>query len=403
MMERRSINVSTIVTRCSTLLAVLVLINIAWTVWWKGRQSLTSLESLRFVQTTESNINHFAIDEQINQNTIQNPHTQFQLQYSRFKNQAFPPSSNATNSNELNSTQLALPKRTFSPLTKEDVNDVQRFVFYVGYARSGHSIVASMMDAHPNMVIAHEYRLFQQLSKPNVDTDRIHLYNQLYKNSYNNAMSGWRSPTKDQKGYTLVVNNGWQGAFTTLQVVGDKSGGATSQLFINSPSLFLSALQELRKIVNIPIRVIHVVRNPYDMISTRLLYKDSRLLSSKLKSKLSATEINKYNNVIGLQNQVNRTFHIFEAAQGIFDSSNLTVLDVHLCDFVNDPSRVLRMICTFLGVECTHEYIESCVDKVYKKQSKTRRLVKWPEEMIEEVELRSRPYSFLWRYSFNGD
>ena len=40
------------------------------------------------------------------------------------------------------------------------INHVHCFLFFVGYARSGHSIIASMLDAHPNVVIAHEYALF---------------------------------------------------------------------------------------------------------------------------------------------------------------------------------------------------------------------------------------------------
>ena len=40
------------------------------------------------------------------------------------------------------------------------INHVHRFFFYFGYARSAHSVIASMLDAHPNVVIVHEYALF---------------------------------------------------------------------------------------------------------------------------------------------------------------------------------------------------------------------------------------------------
>ena len=45
-------------------------------------------------------------------------------------------------------------------LPKSVINHVNCFLFFVGYARSGHSIIASMLDAHPNVAIAHEYALF---------------------------------------------------------------------------------------------------------------------------------------------------------------------------------------------------------------------------------------------------
>ena len=42
---------------------------------------------------------------------------------------------------------------------------VEKFAFFIGFTRSGHSIVGSFMDAHPNMIIAYQYKFFRQLSK----------------------------------------------------------------------------------------------------------------------------------------------------------------------------------------------------------------------------------------------
>ncbi len=33
---------------------------------------------------------------------------------------------------------------------------VERFCLFIGYPRSGHSLVGSLLDAHPNVVLAHE-------------------------------------------------------------------------------------------------------------------------------------------------------------------------------------------------------------------------------------------------------
>ena len=48
------------------------------------------------------------------------------------------------------------PKRRSASLSQQDADGVEKFVFFVGYARSGSSIVGSMVDAHPNMIIANE-------------------------------------------------------------------------------------------------------------------------------------------------------------------------------------------------------------------------------------------------------
>ncbi len=40
-----------------------------------------------------------------------------------------------------------------------DFSKVHTFVLFVGYPRSGHSLIGSMIDAHPNAIIAHEVPL----------------------------------------------------------------------------------------------------------------------------------------------------------------------------------------------------------------------------------------------------
>ena len=289
------------------------------------------------------------------------------------------------------------PKR--KSLSMQDVMDVEKFVLFVGYPRSGHSIVASMMDAHPNMIIAHEYNLFRQWKKsPTKHSQRMHLYNALLKNSVENAASGWRSQQNLKKGYTLGVESQWQANFTQLKVIGDKSGAVTSQEFEKNPEVFMEILEQLKHVTGVPIRVIHVVRNPYDMISTRLLYADG-----DKKTKLPATEEKKHCNDYGVDYHTNRTFSIVRHVDKFLKRTNLTVLDVHHADLIKDPRKTISMICRFLSLPYPEDYLDACEKKAYSNQSKTRLLVSWPEKMVEMVHQLSRPYSFLWRYSFEGD
>ena len=63
---------------------------------------------------------------------------------------------------------------------------VEKFVFFVGYPRSGHSIIGSVMDAHPDIVIAHEYFLFSECASQlkvgaSIFENKIQLFNELYK------------------------------------------------------------------------------------------------------------------------------------------------------------------------------------------------------------------------------
>ena len=49
-------------------------------------------------------------------------------------------------------------------------------MFSVGHAHSGHSIVGSLMDSHPRIVISDEYDLFTELSSGSIAPDKIAIF-----------------------------------------------------------------------------------------------------------------------------------------------------------------------------------------------------------------------------------
>jgi len=142
---------------------------------------------------------------------------------------------------DINHSASLLTVTNISPtvqLSQEDISSVEKFVFFVGYPRSSHSVIGSLMDAHPNMIVAHEYNIFVKWRRMRLN-NRQRLYTALYNNSHRNAYTsrGWRSSKRVHKGYTLDVSGGWQGRFTKLKVIGDKSGGQASKRYKNSPAV----------------------------------------------------------------------------------------------------------------------------------------------------------------------
>ena len=97
---------------------------------------------------------------------------------------------------------------------------VQIFLLFIGYERSGHSLVSALLDAHPNMVIADEWQvlLSWQRFHPNNRT-RNNLFQALYSNTVQVAKSAERSSEKCQStlgGYKYHVANQWQGRFNGI-------------------------------------------------------------------------------------------------------------------------------------------------------------------------------------------
>ena len=320
-------------------------------------------------------------------------------------------------------------------LPSDIVNRVEKFVFFIGYQRSGHSIIGSFMDAHPHMIIAHEFMLFTKWKQLEEEYQRTNHYNSLktksflfsnlYWDSHADADHGWRSGQLRNKNYTLTIDSQWQGRYDGyIRVIGDKSGGATTSVYTSSPKNFELYLADLKRTVGIPVKVLHVVRNPFDMIATDALYSEGKrqrsmtgvrqavfvsnfkkkLADLKAAGRLEEFEASRLNNQTLLES---RTKSITRLAYGNRDIIRLigeeNVLELHNSDLVKDPTSTLNKICTFLEVDCSEKYLKACADKVFKTVSNTRELVVWPHSTRKKVENLIKQHSFLSRYSFASD
>lgn len=56
---------------------------------------------------------------------------------------------------------------------------------------------------------------------------------------------------------------------TFSKVIGDKKGGVTSYLLIDPSKM--SILEEINQVVQVPMKFIHITRNPFDNIATMML------------------------------------------------------------------------------------------------------------------------------------
>ncbi len=336
-------------------------------------------------------------------------------------------------------------------LTKDVIDGIKKFVMFIGYPRSGHSIVGSLMDAHPHMVIANEFLLlrnwkyFSDRQKESGEANpfyqhKSYLFNILYRRSYWDTTDGFRSEQRTEKNYTLIMGPSlWQGRFDKyISIIGDKSGGVTSATYLTSKSTFSRYFEELKTTVKLPIIGVHVVRNPYDQISTCALYDDYANLPDRIKVALQDSTkkalkrqsklvtVSKYKAAMtALQaKRDNRTFAaarysnekilqncIYKLAAGASAVTKMTgligpsnVIEVHNADLVSDPKVAIGKLCSSLEVECVPDYLQACANKVFKSVSRTRDMLLWSPKMIAKVEEEViQTYPFFNRSSFESD
>ena len=281
-------------------------------------------------------------------------------------------------------------------LDRSDVESIKYFLLFIGWPRSCHSIVGSILDAHPNVIVAHEFFLFTKLSEDKLLSNRFRLYNQLYRNSYMSAKEGWRTYNKTQKGYSLAMPGSWQGRFTKLEVIGDKCGGDTTRMYVQNSKKFRAIYHQLRANVKVPIKVLQIVRNPFDMIATTALYRGSGVHDVKYNATLS----NKYSNPRILKGATDSVLDIATAISRMIPDIHISPLEIHCDDLISHPFETISELCLFLNLECSPDYVQMCADKIFKNVSASRHLVEWNPDTLPSLINRTKTFPFFSRYSF---
>ena len=246
------------------------------------------------------------------------------------------------------------------------------FCLFAGYPRSGHTLIGALLNAHPEMVIAHELNVLTCVKQ---DYDRDTLFAKLIGRDKWFAARGnvWT-------GYSYKVPGQWQGRFTELKVIGDKRGGRTSRELYHDPGL----LDRLQKTVDIPVRIIHILRNPFDNIATR------------------ARGGNYYNREVdkeGLHREIERHFTEVEAIDHIRKQKRYDIYELRHEDFIEDPGKHLADMCRFLGVEPYQEYLDACLSILRKSTHKSRNKIDWDQQSIDKIYEHMKKYDFLQNYS----
>ena len=251
--------------------------------------------------------------------------------------------------------------------TKHRFDDVQTFCMFIGYPRSGHTLVGSLLDAHRHIVTGLELDALRYVK---FGFSRRQLFSLLAENSERHAEQG-----RQWTGYSYQVPNQWQGRVEKLQVIGDKRGGDSSRRLAKDFSLF----EKLRLLVGVPLKVVHVVRNPYDNTTTMTVRKDSDNLSAA---------IDEYVMMVDVVERVRK--------QVPADS----FITVHHEDIILQPKTELQRLCSFLGVDAPPEYLSDCASILFESPKQTRNKIVWGESELKRVSRLCSEHDFLRRYSY---
>jgi hypothetical protein len=260
-------------------------------------------------------------------------------------------------------------------IKRKQFRSLQTFCMFIGYQRSGHSFIGALLDAHPDAAMGMEV---DALNLVKLGYNRFQIFYCLVRNSEVFT----RKLKNIWTGYSYAVEGLYQGQFTDLKVIGDKKGGKSTLQLGEDFSLFV----RLQKIVRIPVKVLHVVRNPLDNITTMII----RNLPDK-----------KNPDREDFLDKIDLFFRKAEINDWLKKSGKIDVLDIYHEDFIKDPIIELTRILNFVGLDPGNKYIDLCSQKVFKEPHITRNQLSWPQDLLDEVKTRALNYSFLRKYFEN--
>lgn len=246
-------------------------------------------------------------------------------------------------------------------------DDVDTYCMFIGYPRSGHSLVGSLLDAHRNIVIAHE---LDALSYIATRFSRNQLYSLILENSRRYGTA------RRDRNYDYSVPDQWQGRWDQIRVIGDKKGGHSTMRIMRRPDL----LDRLRRTTGIKTKFVHVIRNPFDNIST--MY--NRSVSGETLESCIAWYFARCETILDIKQR----------------TSEADMADIRHEDLIVQPESNLRDLCQFFGLEGDPAYLRACASIVFPAPKRTRDSVSWFPRDIADVERRIAAFEFLDGYSF---
>jgi len=260
---------------------------------------------------------------------------------------------------------------------REKFQSVKQLLLFAGYPRSGHTLIGAVLDAHPEVVLAHELDALKYFEK---GLSGLRVMQMIEDNStrYDRAGREWM-------GYKYRIPGQWQGKYRTISVIGDKSGGITGRRFLNPGAAEVMVSVEQR--TGLQPTFLHVIRNPYDIIATM-----TNRTTTRREESLSEAFFER------------KAGHFFQHADGVAKlkaAGNYRVIDVYHEDFVADPAGQLAQLCEKLHLPATEGYLTACAGIVWKKPSRSRALFPfWNEASVARVADKMKEYPWFNRYQF---
>ena len=253
------------------------------------------------------------------------------------------------------------------------------FLSFMGYPRSGHTLVAAILNANPNVVCSNQLNIFNDIEHKVKVMDGLDNFLEYIKN-YSIQTNTWKDTTQ-----ILHVPK------EEITVVGDKTGHRTVDILNKNPE----RLGIFKQIIGVPIKWILVVRNPFDNIATwgKLNYTFKTDPIRKHKNP-HVTEYDELQNCINEYRILNETIFKLRRSEDVLKVNHEYV--------ITRMHNTLEEISDFLEISFDPIWRDNVRNAVWKKPRLTRGQVSWTTKQKQEVNDIINQYEWLEGYEFGG-
>lgn len=274
---------------------------------------------------------------------------------------------------EVHTAWRAIRGRRVARQYVSDIAGVQTYCLFIGHARSAHSIVGALLDAHPRAIVSDELDALNYVA---AGFDRAQIMALSIAVSRDQASRLRRKVGREGKTYSYYVPDQWQGRWERLEVLGDSDAGGTVRRLHSDPEM----LERTERLVApARLRFIHVVRNPFDNISTMMI-RGERTFDSAFDQYFSnCRALSDVRGRIGLER----------------------ILTLYHEDLIADPEPRLHEACQFLLLDAPADYLAAAASILYRSPAHSRNSVEWTDAMIRRVDREIERHDFVRGYTYD--
>lgn len=246
--------------------------------------------------------------------------------------------------------------------------DLASCCLFIGHPRSGHSAVGSVLDAHPDALVAHRLDAMRYIERGYSPA----MLSSMIVGNVRRFTPGGRRLT----GYSYAMPGSWQGRVRDLRVIGDQEGRLTALRLARNPA----GLDAFEQRWSVPVRLLHVTRNPYDNITTWALRR-----------------------MADLESTVEAYFGICREVASICEHrGSAGVLHMRHEEFLARPRELTAAMCDFVGLRTDPEHLDQAARLLYPTPHRSRHMVPWPPHLIARVAREAEAFTFLDGYDWDN-